>query len=94
MTDEFDTDFMRSTTQIDRPDVASTLSESGFAAVLREQACLKIRESLRAGQQGTWRIGKAAPLLFRRFQGPGSLREWLLRRQLRSPATGFTVAAS
>ncbi len=62
MTDEFDTDFMRSTTQIDRPDVASTLSESGFAAVLREQACLKIRESLRAGQQdmADWQGGPLA----------------------------------
>ncbi|MEG4500205.1 ATP-dependent helicase [Microcoleus sp. F10-C6] len=62
MTDEFDTDFMRSTTQIDRPDVASALSESGFAAVLREQACLKIRESLRAGQQdmADWQGGPLA----------------------------------
>ena len=93
MTDEFDTDFMRSTTQIDRPDVASALSESGFAAVLREQACLKIRESLRAGQQdmADWQGG---PLAVSAVPGPGSLREWLLRRQLRSPATGFTAAAS
>ena len=62
MTDEFDTDFMRSTTNTDRPDVASALSESGFAAVLREQACLKIRESLRAGQQdmADWEGGPLA----------------------------------
>ena len=62
MTDEFDTDFMRSTTNIDRPDVASALSESGVAAVLREQACLKIRESLRAGQQdmADWKGGPLA----------------------------------
>jgi DNA helicase-2/ATP-dependent DNA helicase PcrA len=50
MTDEFDSDFMRSTTEIDRPDAASALSNSEIAAVLREQACLKIRASLRAGQ--------------------------------------------
>ena len=62
MTDEFDSDFMRSTTYIDRPDVASALSESGLAAVLREQACLKIRESLRAGQQdmADWQGGPLA----------------------------------
>ena len=62
MTDEFDSDFMRSTTYIDRPDVASALSESGVAAVLREQACLKIRESLRAGQQdmADWKGGPLA----------------------------------
>src|SRR6476469_8688505 len=62
MTDEFDTDFIRSTTNIDRPDVASALSESGLAAVLREQACLKIRESLRAGQQdmADWEGGPLA----------------------------------
>jgi len=52
MTDEFDPDFIRSTTEIDRPDVA----------VLREQACLKIREGLREGQQdmADWKGGPLA----------------------------------
>ncbi len=93
MTDEFDSDFMRSIAAIDRPDAASALSNSAAAVVLREQACDRIRKALRAGQQdmADW---KGGPLLFQRFPGPGSLREWLLRRQLRSPATGFTTAAS
>ncbi|MEG3846320.1 ATP-dependent helicase [Microcoleus sp. herbarium19] len=52
MTDEFDTDFTRSTAEIDRPE----------AAVLREQACLKIRDSLRKGQQdmADWKGGPLA----------------------------------
>ncbi len=52
MTDEFEPDFIRSTTEIDRPDVT----------VLREQACLKIRESLREGQQdmADWKGGPLA----------------------------------
>ncbi|MEG4327747.1 ATP-dependent helicase, partial [Microcoleus sp. herbarium5] len=60
MTDEFDTDFMRSTTNIDRPGNISSGLDS--AAVLREQACLKIRESLRAGQQdmADWQGGPLA----------------------------------
>jgi len=62
MTDEFDSDFMRSTTEIDRPDAASALSNSEIAAVLREQACLKIRASLRAGQHemADWQGGPLA----------------------------------
>ncbi|MEG4866583.1 MULTISPECIES: ATP-dependent helicase [unclassified Microcoleus] len=47
MTDEFDLDFSRSTTEIDRPD--STFSELEPAAFL-VAACGKIRESLRKGQ--------------------------------------------
>ncbi|MCY7384550.1 MAG: ATP-dependent helicase [Microcoleus sp. CAN_BIN18] len=52
MTDEFDSDFSRSPTEIDRPDVA----------VLREEACLKIRASLRAGQHemADWQGGPLA----------------------------------
>lgn len=60
MTDEFDSDFMRSTTNIDRPGNISSGLDS--AVVLREQACLKIRESLRAGQQdmADWKGGPLA----------------------------------
>ncbi|MCC3468324.1 MAG: ATP-dependent helicase, partial [Microcoleus sp. PH2017_06_SFM_O_A] len=47
MTDEFDTDFSRSTAEIDRPN--STFSELDPAALLAA-ACGKIRDSLRAGQ--------------------------------------------
>ena len=47
MTDEFDTDFSRSTAEIDRPN--STFSELDPAALLAV-ACGKIRDSLRAGQ--------------------------------------------
>jgi DNA helicase II / ATP-dependent DNA helicase PcrA len=62
MTDEFDTDFRRSTAEIDRPDAASALSNSEIAAVLREQACLKIRAGLRAGQHemADWQGGPLA----------------------------------
>ncbi|MEG4234014.1 ATP-dependent helicase [Microcoleus sp. Pol11C3] len=60
MTDEFDSDFMRSTTNIDRPGNISSGLDS--AVVLREQACVKIRESLRAGQQDMvdWQGGPLA----------------------------------
>jgi len=62
MTDEFDSDFSRSTTEIDRPDAACALSNSEIAAVLREQACLKIRDSLRKGQHemADWQGGPLA----------------------------------
>ncbi|MEG5135984.1 MULTISPECIES: ATP-dependent helicase [unclassified Microcoleus] len=62
MTDEFDPDFSRSPTELDRPDAASALSNSEIAAVLREQACLKIRASLRAGQHemADWQGGPLA----------------------------------
>ena len=65
MTDEFDSDFMRSTTEIDRPGNISSGLDS--AVVLREQACLKIRESLRAGQQdmADWQGGPLA--VFRQY---------------------------
>ncbi|MBD0312606.1 MAG: ATP-dependent helicase, partial [Microcoleus sp. T3-bin5] len=60
MTDEFDSDFMRSTTNIDRPGNISSGLDS--AAVLREQACHQIRSSLRAGQQdmADWKGGPLA----------------------------------
>ena len=62
MTDEFDSDFSRSPTEIDRPDAASALSNSEIAAVLREEACLKIRASLREGQHemADWQGGPLA----------------------------------
>lgn len=60
MTDEFDSDFMRSTTNIDRPGNISSGLDS--VAVLREQACHQIRSSLRAGQQdmADWKGGPLA----------------------------------
>ena len=62
MTDEFDSDFMRSIAAIDRPEAASALSNSAAAAVLREQACHQIRKALRAGQQdmADWKGGPLA----------------------------------
>src|SRR4028118_66242 len=62
MTDEFDSDFMRSIADTDRPEAASALSNSAAAAVLREQACHQIRSSWRAGQQdmADWKGGPLA----------------------------------
>ena len=62
MTDEFDSDFMRSIAAIDSPEAASALSNSAAAAVLREQACHQIRKALRAGQQdmADWKGGPLA----------------------------------
>lgn len=62
MTDEFDSDFMRSIADTDRPEAASALSNSAAAAVLREQACHQIRKTLRAGQQdmADWKGGPLA----------------------------------
>ena len=62
MTDEFDSDFMRSIADTDRPEAASALSNSAAAAVLREQACHQIRKALRAGQQdmADWKGGPLA----------------------------------
>ncbi len=60
MTDEFDPNFTSSVTGIDRADSNSTQSELG--AVLREQACQKIRDSLREAQKdmANWQGGPIA----------------------------------
>ena len=60
MTDEFDPNSTSSITAIDRTDSNSTQSELG--AVLREQACQKIRDSLREAQKdmANWQGGPLA----------------------------------
>jgi DNA helicase II / ATP-dependent DNA helicase PcrA len=60
MTDEFDPNFTSSITGIDRTHSNSTQSELG--AVLREQACQKIRDSLREAQKdmANWQGGPLA----------------------------------